>query len=167
MLKQRGVKKGDRISIYMPMVAEAAVAMLACTRIGAVHSVVFGGFSPESIKDRDAFRPHVQAALKGVFEIVDLSFDLGMVSLEVFEYLRTLGDAHAAVGEFGDHFLAGRFEFLQALGLFLDRPADIGLATGDFLEFTVDPLPVFGVVVFFVNGMQLELDGLAALGEAL
>ena len=51
-LKKRGVKKGDRICIYMPMIPEAAVAMLACTRIGAVHSVVFGGFSPESIKDR-------------------------------------------------------------------------------------------------------------------
>ena len=52
VLKARGVKKGDRICIYMPMVPEAAVAMLACARIGAVHSVVFGGFSPESIKDR-------------------------------------------------------------------------------------------------------------------
>ncbi len=52
VLKSRGVKKGDRVSIYMPMVAEAAVAMLACARIGAVHSVVFGGFSPEALKDR-------------------------------------------------------------------------------------------------------------------
>jgi len=52
VLKARGVKKGDRVCIYMPMVPEAAVAMLACTRIGAVHSVVFGGFSPESLKDR-------------------------------------------------------------------------------------------------------------------
>ena len=51
-LKRLGVKKGDRICIYMPMVPEAAAAMLACARIGAVHSVVFGGFSPESIKDR-------------------------------------------------------------------------------------------------------------------
>jgi len=51
-LKSRGVKKGDRVCIYMPMIPEAAVAMLACTRIGAVHSVVFGGFSPESLKDR-------------------------------------------------------------------------------------------------------------------
>ncbi|MBF0426197.1 MAG: acetate--CoA ligase [Magnetococcales bacterium] len=48
----RGVKKGDRVSIYLPMIPEAAVAMLACARIGAVHSVVFGGFSPESLKDR-------------------------------------------------------------------------------------------------------------------
>jgi acetyl-CoA synthetase len=51
-LKARGVKKGDRVCIYMPMIPEAAYAMLACARIGAVHSVVFGGFSPESIKDR-------------------------------------------------------------------------------------------------------------------
>jgi len=52
VLKKRGVKKGDRVCIYMPMIPEAAYAMLACTRIGAVHSVVFGGFSPESLKDR-------------------------------------------------------------------------------------------------------------------
>ena len=52
VLKDRGVKKGDCISIYMPMVPEAAVAMLACTRIGAIHSIVFGGFSSEALKDR-------------------------------------------------------------------------------------------------------------------
>ena len=52
VLKSRGVKKGDRVCIYMPMIIEATVAMLACTRIGAVHSVVFGGFSPDSLKDR-------------------------------------------------------------------------------------------------------------------
>jgi acetyl-CoA synthetase len=51
-LKRRGVRKGDRVCVYMPMVPEAAVAMLACARIGAVHSVVFGGFSPESLKGR-------------------------------------------------------------------------------------------------------------------
>ncbi|RLQ20481.1 acetate--CoA ligase [Seongchinamella sediminis] len=51
-LKARGVKKGDRVCIYMPMIPEAAYAMLACTRIGAVHSIVFGGFSPEALKDR-------------------------------------------------------------------------------------------------------------------
>ena len=51
-LKARGVKEGDRVSIYMPMIPEATVAMLACARIGAVHSVVFGGFSPEALKDR-------------------------------------------------------------------------------------------------------------------
>ena len=52
VLKSRGVKKGDRVCIYMPMITEAAVAMLACTRIGAVHSIVFGGFSPDSLRDR-------------------------------------------------------------------------------------------------------------------
>ena len=52
VLKSRGVKKGDCVSIYMPMIPEAAVAMLACTRIGAIHSIVFGGFSPEALKDR-------------------------------------------------------------------------------------------------------------------
>ena len=52
VLKNNGVKKGDRVTIYMPMIPEAAYAMLACARIGAIHSVVFGGFSPESLADR-------------------------------------------------------------------------------------------------------------------
>ncbi len=52
LLKSRGVKKGDRVSIYMQMIPEAAVAMLGCARIGAVHSVVFGGFSPDALRDR-------------------------------------------------------------------------------------------------------------------
>jgi len=52
VLKSRGVKKGDRVCIYMPMIPEAAYAMLACTRIGAIHSVVFGGFSPQALQDR-------------------------------------------------------------------------------------------------------------------
>ena len=52
VLKLRGVSKGDRVCIYMPMIPEATYAMLACARIGAIHSVVFGGFSPESLKDR-------------------------------------------------------------------------------------------------------------------
>ena len=52
VLKGLGVKKGSRVCIYMPMIPEVAYAMLACTRIGAIHSVVFGGFSPESLKDR-------------------------------------------------------------------------------------------------------------------
>jgi acetyl-CoA synthetase len=51
-LKAKGVKKGDRVTIYMPMIPEAAVALLACARIGAVHSVVFGGFSPDALRDR-------------------------------------------------------------------------------------------------------------------
>jgi acetyl-CoA synthetase len=52
MLKHLGVKKGDRVAIYLPMIAEAVVAMLACARIGAIHTVVFGGFSPDSLRDR-------------------------------------------------------------------------------------------------------------------
>jgi acetyl-CoA synthetase len=51
-LKNLGVDKGDRVCIYMPMIVEATVAMLACARIGAVHSVVFGGFAPHSVADR-------------------------------------------------------------------------------------------------------------------
>lgn len=52
VLKGQGVKKGDRVCIYLPMILDAAYAMLACARIGAVHSIVFGGFSPEALKDR-------------------------------------------------------------------------------------------------------------------
>jgi acetyl-CoA synthetase len=52
MLRKLGVKRGDRVAIYLPLIPEVAIAMLACTRIGAAHSVVFGGFSPESLSDR-------------------------------------------------------------------------------------------------------------------
>jgi acetyl-CoA synthetase len=52
VLKSLGVRRGDRVAIYLPMIPEAAIAMLACSRIGAIHSVVFGGFSPESLRDR-------------------------------------------------------------------------------------------------------------------
>jgi len=52
VLKKHGVKKGDRVTIYMPMIPEAAYAMLACTRIGAIHSIVFGGFSPDALAGR-------------------------------------------------------------------------------------------------------------------
>jgi acetyl-CoA synthetase len=52
VLKAKGVKKGDRVTIYLPMIPQAAIAMLACARIGAVHSVVFGGFSPDSLAGR-------------------------------------------------------------------------------------------------------------------
>jgi acetyl-CoA synthetase len=52
MLKRLGVRRGDRVGIYMPLIPEVAIAMLACARIGAIHSVVFGGFSPESLRDR-------------------------------------------------------------------------------------------------------------------
>jgi len=52
VLKDMGIKKGDRVAIYMPMIPELAITMLACARIGAVHSIVFGGFSPDSLRDR-------------------------------------------------------------------------------------------------------------------
>ena len=67
VLKTQGVKKGDRVCIYLPMIAEAATVMLACTRIGAVHSIVFGGFSAESLKDRilDADCKYVVCADEG------------------------------------------------------------------------------------------------------
>src|SRR5690606_24239546 len=54
MLSHLGVVKGDRVAIYLPMIPDVAVAMLACTRIGAVHTVVFGGFSPDSLASRIA-----------------------------------------------------------------------------------------------------------------
>jgi acetyl-CoA synthetase len=68
VLKARGVKKGDRVTIYMPMIVEAALAMLACARIGAIHSVVFGGFSPEALAGRisDCTSPIVITADEGV-----------------------------------------------------------------------------------------------------
>src|SRR5439155_16996848 len=52
VLKARGVQKGERVTIYLPMIPEIAIAMLACARIGAIHSVVFGGFSPDSLVGR-------------------------------------------------------------------------------------------------------------------
>ena len=52
VLKKKGVKKGDRVAIYLPMIAELPIAMLACARIGAVHTIVFGGFSAEALRDR-------------------------------------------------------------------------------------------------------------------
>ncbi len=92
VIKEMGVKKGDRVGIYMPMIPEAAVAMLACARIGAAHTVIFGGFSAESIKDRliDAqaklvitadggWRKESIVALK---EQVDKAIELGASSVE-------------------------------------------------------------------------------------
>ena len=68
VLKANGVKKGDRVTVYLPMIPEAAYAMLACARIGAVHSVVFGGFSPDSLAGRivDADSKFVITADEGV-----------------------------------------------------------------------------------------------------
>jgi acetyl-CoA synthetase len=68
VLKRRGVKKGDRVTIYLPMIPEAAAAMLACARIGAIHSVVFGGFSPDSLAGRleDCKSPVIITADEGL-----------------------------------------------------------------------------------------------------
>ncbi|HWE76369.1 MAG TPA: acetate--CoA ligase [Stellaceae bacterium] len=68
VLKSHGIKKGDRVTIYLPMIPEAAYAMLACARIGAVHSVVFGGFSPDSIAGRiqDCDSPYLITADEGL-----------------------------------------------------------------------------------------------------
>jgi acetyl-CoA synthetase len=68
VLKAQGVRKGDRVTIYMPMIPETAYAMLACTRIGAIHSVIFGGFSPDSIAGRisDCASTHIVTADEGV-----------------------------------------------------------------------------------------------------
>src|SRR5690606_23371216 len=68
VLKAQGVKKGDRVTIYLPMILEAAYAMLACARIGAVHSVIFGGFAPDSIagRIRDCGSRHVITADEGL-----------------------------------------------------------------------------------------------------
>jgi len=52
VLKKLGVKKGDRVSVYLPMIVELPIAMLACARIGAIHSVVFGAFSGDALRDR-------------------------------------------------------------------------------------------------------------------
>lgn len=69
VLQGQGVKKGDRVVIYMPMVPQAAVAMLACARIGAVHSVVFGGFAPHELAIRiDDAKPDVIVSASGAFE---------------------------------------------------------------------------------------------------
>src|SRR6185295_5081377 len=68
VLKSKGVKKGDRVTIYLPMIPQAAASMLACSRIGAVHSVVFGGFSPDSLAGRiqDCQSTFVITASEGV-----------------------------------------------------------------------------------------------------
>src|SRR5690606_5326327 len=68
VLKANGVKKGDRVTIYLPMIPEAAYAMLACARIGAVHSVGFGGFSPEALAGRieDAAAKFIITADEGI-----------------------------------------------------------------------------------------------------
>jgi len=114
VLKKHGVKKGDRVSIYMPMVPELAVAMLACARIGAIHSIVFGGFSPTSLADRivdstctvvvtadGSYRGSKPVALKtNVDEAIDLAQKAGVTVNSCIVYQR-VGDSietHMAAG---------------------------------------------------------------------
>ena len=102
LLKARGVKKGDRVTIYMPMVPEAAYAMLACTRIGAVHSIVFGGFSPDALAGRIAdcnsdFVITADEGLRGGREVplkqnVDAALEIGGGVRHVLVVRRTGGD---------------------------------------------------------------------------
>jgi acetyl-CoA synthetase len=73
VLRAHGVNRGDRVAIYLPLVPEAAIAMLACTRIGAIHSVVFGGFSPDSLRDR------IQDASAKVLITADGGFRRGQI----------------------------------------------------------------------------------------
>lgn len=113
VLKQLGVKKGDRIGIYMPMIPEAAIAMLACARIGAPHTVVFGGFSAEALKDRlvDAEAKLVITADGGwrkdaivpLKEQVDKALDHGVPSVDnVLVVQRTGQNTHMEPGR--DHW---------------------------------------------------------------
>ncbi len=115
VLKKHGVKKGDRVSIYMPMVPELAVAMLACARIGAIHSIVFGGFSSPSLADRivdstctvvvtadGSYRGSKPVALKtNVDEAIDLAQKEGVTVNSCIVYKR-MGDAIET------HMVAGR-----------------------------------------------------------
>jgi len=110
VLQSFGVKKGDRVSIYMPMVPELAIAMLGCARIGAVHSIVFGGFSPESLADRivdsqcqflvttdGVFRGAKPIALKAnADEAMSKALKQG-VTVKTCIVTRRIGEAHAPV----------------------------------------------------------------------
>jgi acetyl-CoA synthetase len=107
-LRKLGIKKGDRVAIYMPMIVELPVAMLACARIGAAHSVIFGGFSPESIVDRvndsdcvaiitadQGWRRGKKVPLKA---IVDEAIAKGMPSLKHVIVAKRVGDPVEMVG---------------------------------------------------------------------
>jgi len=106
ILKKHGVSRGDRVTIYMPMIPEATFAMLACARIGAIHSVVFGGFSPDSIADRisDCDSHYVITAdegLRGGKKIplkrsVDLALEKVGIVKKVFIYQHT-GDSNSGL----------------------------------------------------------------------
>ena len=112
VLKSNGVKKGDRVTIYMPMIPEAAYAMLACTRIGAIHSIVFGGFSPDSLSGRivdceSSFVITADEGLRGgktvplkdnTDKAVDLAAKAGVMVKSVLVVRRTGGKVEWAPG---------------------------------------------------------------------
>ena len=97
-----GVRKGDRVAIYMPMIPELPIAMLACARLGAPHSVIFGGFSPESIRDRvndceakvviTADAGYRRGGLVPLKDNVDAALD-GAPSVEKVVVVRRVGEA--------------------------------------------------------------------------
>ena len=108
VLKSNGVKKGDRVTIYMPMILEASFAMLACARIGAVHSVVFGGFSPDALAGRitdcdSTFVITADEGLRGTKKIplkanCDAACDIAGIVKTVLTVRRTGGDVNMTEG---------------------------------------------------------------------
>ena len=108
VMKKLGAKKGDRITIYIPMIVEAAVAMLACTRIGAIHSVVFGGFSPEALAGRitdcdSTFVITADEGLRGTKKVAlkancDAACDLAGIVKTVLTVRHTGGDVDMVDG---------------------------------------------------------------------
>jgi len=108
VLKNNGVKKGDRVTIYMPMILEASFAMLACARIGAVHSVVFGGFSPEALAGRitdcdSTFIITADEGLRGTKKVplkdnCDAACDIAGIVKTVLTIRRTGGDVNITEG---------------------------------------------------------------------
>ena len=108
VMKKLGAKKGDRITIYMPMIVEAAIAMLACARIGAIHSVVFGGFSPEALAGRitdcdSTFVITADEGLRGTKKVplkanCDAACDLAGIVKTVLTVRHTGGDVEMVSG---------------------------------------------------------------------
>ena len=114
VLKGLGVKKGDRVAIYLPMIPEAAIAMLACTRIGAPHSVVFGGFSPESLSDRinDAEAKVLITAdggyRRGSIVPLKANADAAVANSPGIEHVVVVARGRGTAGESGAHMKQGR-----------------------------------------------------------
>ncbi len=114
VLKGLGVKKGDRVAIYLPMIPEAAIAMLACTRIGAPHSVVFGGFSPDSLADRinDAQAKVLITAdggyRRGSIVPLKANADAAVANCPCMEHVVVVARGRWTAGESGAHMKQGR-----------------------------------------------------------